>query len=210
MKNPYEILGVPSSASDAEIKQAYREKARQYSDGHDSAQTESAAKKMQELDDAYDTIIMTRRSTGSNYQQSQQYSQRQSTGPYRQQTQNRQSEFHDIRQTIKRGRIEDAQVLLDGIPQSGRTAEWYFLKGTIHQRRGWLEEALQCYRTAAHMEPENVEYQSALRALENSRNGGYRTNSRGNSEGKGCSACDICAGLMCADCLCDCFGGNCC
>ena len=32
--------------------------------------------------------------------------------------------------------------------------------------------------------------------------GGYHTS------GGGCSTCDICSGLMCADCCCECMGGD--
>ena len=48
MKNPYEVLSVTSSASMDEIKRAYRDKARRYSENQ---------AKMDELNDAYDFII---------------------------------------------------------------------------------------------------------------------------------------------------------
>ena len=35
--------------------------------------------------------------------------------------------------------------------------------------------------------------------------GGYNTGSYG---GGGCSACDLCSGLICADCCCECMGGD--
>ena len=86
-----------------------------------------------------------------------------------------------------------------------RNAEWYYLKGIVHHRRGWLEEAIKNYQTACSMDPTNNEYSAALNGINNSRNGGYRTAKSGNS---GCSGCDICSGLLCADCCCECFGGD--
>ena len=55
MADPYQILGVDRNASDEEIKRAYRKLAKKY---HPDANPgdESAAKKMQEINDAYDRI----------------------------------------------------------------------------------------------------------------------------------------------------------
>ena len=49
-KNPFSVLGVPDTASDEQIRNAYRELARKYSDSSDDG-------KMQELNDAYDQIV---------------------------------------------------------------------------------------------------------------------------------------------------------
>lgn len=58
-KNPYEVLGVSPSASDDEIKKAYRELSRKY---HPDANINNpladlAAEKFKEVQEAYDTII---------------------------------------------------------------------------------------------------------------------------------------------------------
>ena len=72
-------------------------------------------------------------------------------------------------------------------------------------KRGWLEEATKNYRTACQLDPNNPEYQAAFRQVSNPRTGGYRAP---RSNAGGCSACDICTGLMCADCFCDCCGAD--
>jgi molecular chaperone DnaJ len=206
LKNPYEILGVAENAGDDQIKQAYKDLARKYSDDKYSSGPLSgiAQKKMQEVNEAYDEIILNRGSgfssayadnrkhTGygnNSYQYNKKYT----------------SEYNDIRVTIQNGRIDDAETLLDGIPPDTRNAEWHYLKGTVHYRRGWLEEAVKNYQIACGMEPNNEEYRAALNNLNKSRSGGYRTERSGNS---GCSGCDICTGLICADCCCECFGGD--
>ena len=53
-----------------------------------------------------------------------------------------------VRDEIERAR-QERQAL------QRRTAEWYFLKGTIQQRRGWLESAAESFRRAAEDEPNN-------------------------------------------------------
>lgn len=77
---------------------------------------------------------------------------------------------------IRQNRIMDAEVLLDGIPDYARNAEWFFLKGSVLYQKGWLEEANVHFQTACRMDPGNVEYRQALnRVANNRRTGGYRT-----------------------------------
>ena len=98
-------------------------------------------------------------------------------------------------------------MLLDGTPAGSRDAEWYFLKGSVLYKKGWLEEAYNHFATAVRMDPGNMEYRTALNQMNMQRQtGGYRT-SRQNHSG-GCSGCDMCSGLLCADCCCECAGGD--
>ncbi len=200
MKNPYEVLGVPDNASDDEIRQAYRELARKYSSDNYSGGplSDIANEKMKEIDNAYDSIILNRGNKSGGGGSRAKNTENQYSSSF--------SDYSDIREQIKSGRYDDANTLLDGIPKQLRTAEWYYLKGSIQYRQGWLEEAAKNFNTACSMDPENAEYRSALNNFNNSRNGGYRTTQTQNS--KGCSGCDICSGLICADCCCECFGGD--
>lgn len=192
MKNPYEVLGVTSSASIDEIKRAYRDKARQFSENQ---------AKMNELNDAYDYVIGH---IGNNRTDTSYSGGSFNTGT----TEGRTTEFGDIRAKLNNGRIDDAELLLDGIPYQRRNAEWYYLKGTIQHRRGWLESALESFRKAKEMEPGNAEYEAAFNQLERESKGNFR-NSRQTEDNDGCcSPCNICSSLLCADCCCECMGGD--
>lgn len=190
MKNPYEVLGVTSSASMDEIKRAYREKARLYSDNQ---------AKMDELNNAYDFIInnLSGNRADTSY----------SDGSYGSAT-GQTSEFGDIRAKLNSGRIDDAEMLLDGIPYQRRNAEWYYLKGTIQHRKGWLESALESFQKANELEPGNAEYEAAYNQLKRESKGDFRGNRQNDDNDGCCSPCNICSSLMCADCCCECMGGD--
>ncbi len=192
MKNPYEVLGVTSSASMDEVKRAYRDKARQYSENQ---------AKMNELNDAYDFIVnnLSGNRTDTSYADGG-FGASSSAG----QT----SEFGDIRAKLNSGRIDDAELLLDGIPYQRRNAEWYYLKGTIQHRRGWLESALESFKKAKEMEPGNSEYEAAYNQLERESKGNFRKSRQSDDNDGCCSPCNICSSLMCADCCCECMGGD--
>ncbi len=199
--NPYAVLGVPENATDEQIKDAYRRLARQYQD--DTVQNgplyDVAQQKMAELDAAYDAIVTARRGQTSYGSSNRSAYQNTNYNTYSYSG----SQFSDIRAQIHAGRMDDAEMLLDGIPREQRSAEWYFLKGQIQQRRGWFDEAYSNLSKACQMDPQNSEYAAAFNSLNNNARGGYRQ-----TRGGGCSACDICSSLLCADCCCECMGGD--
>ena len=188
MKDPYQVLGITRNATDDEVKEAYRAMARKYHPDNygDNPLSDLAQEKMQEINEAYDAIIRERRSGNANAGGGAQYT--------------------DIRNLIRTGRTIDAETLLDVSPAPSRDAEWYFLKGSVLYKKGWLEDAYSHFSTASRMDPSNREYRSAYEQLERQRQTGSYRAPTGNPGG--CSGCDMCQTLICLDCCCDCMGGD--
>ena len=195
MKDPYSVLGVARNASDDEIKNAYRELARKYHPDNygDNPLSDLAAEKMKEINDAYDSIMNERKGG---------YSSGGSQSGYNSSSA---SSFPEVRSLINQNRLEQAQEVLDGVPPHMRDAEWYFLNGTVLYRRGWFDNAYTSFATACRMNPNNPEYQTAFRNAQ--RQSGNQYNPY-RSYGGGMNTCDCCTNLLCADCCCECMGGD--
>ena len=202
MTDPYKVLGVSPTATDEQIKDAYRQLARKYHPDNyiNNPLADLATEKMKEINEAYDEIQRQRKASGGARQ-----GDSQGGGSYRSQSSS--SQFYDIRTLINNGRVMEAEELLDGVPQTRRDGEWYFLKGTVLYSRGWLDSALQHFNTACQMSPSNQEYRAALNQLMFQRQNGYGQGTRGGQVGMSC--CDLCATLYCMDCLCNCMGSGC-
>lgn len=198
MKDPYSILGVTKNATDEEIKNAYREMARKYHPDNytDNPLADLAGERMKEINEAYDQIMNSRRHRHSN-------------GGSTYADPNASSNFADVRNQIAAGRLEEAQELLDGVPPEHRDAEWYFLNGTVLYKRGWFDAAYTSMANACRMNPTNPEYRAAFNQLQRQRNGNFAYHgTNGGYNAGGCSGCDVCQGLICADCCCECMGGD--
>ena len=143
MKDAYEVLGVSRTATDDEIKEAYRALARKYHpDSYtDNPLSDLAKEKMQEINEAYDAIIRERRGGAG------QTAGAGASGP-----------FSDVRAMINAGRMAEAETLLDGIPATQRGAEWYYLKSRVLCAKGWFDEGYNYASTACGMAPNNAEY----------------------------------------------------
>ncbi len=196
MKDPYSVLGLNPNATDDEVKQAYRELAKKYHPDNfqNSPLAGYATKKMAEINEAYDQIISERRAAKKNAE-SEYYD-------YNAADVQNNSNYIDVRSLINSGRFDDAEMILNGVPVEGRDAEWYFLNGVIKSNKGWLDEAYGCFQTACNMDPSNREYNAAFNRIKNSRSGVGGYDRGGNFVC--CTPCDICSGLICTDCLCDC------
>lgn len=214
MTDPYKVLGVDPGATDEEIKSAYRALAKKYHPdnyvGTDLGDV--AEEKMKEINEAYQQIQDERSGKAGGNSRNGYYntsSHRTTYGSTTQDHSSHASDYVHVRELINSGNINEAERILNSIPVSDRNAEWNFLKGCIQSQRGWYYEAQTSFDAACTMDPNNTEYANAQNTLRNSSQNfgrGYRT-SNGDLNGCG-SPCDICSTLLCADCLCECCGGD--
>ncbi|MBR2612153.1 MAG: J domain-containing protein [Clostridia bacterium] len=211
MKDPYEILGVPKSATDDEIKAAYRALARKYHpDNFEDTNPlkELATEKMQQINEAYDEIMRMRQAsakgnfdTGSHF--SSQGGAHGNIPPI----------YMTIREKINKKRFGEAENLLMSVAESERIAEWHFLYSIILFKRGRVNDAMRELEIACMADPSNTEYQQAKQMF-NSGASTYGSIYYGPEPERDCACCasgdvcDTCMHLALCDCICECFGGD--
>lgn len=202
MTDPYKVLGVSPDASDEEVKKAYRALARKYHPDkyRDSDLADLASEKMKEVNAAYEEIQNIRKNGGNsnNYNNSgssqggYNYGSGTSKNPL----------YQEIRMLINQGNLDEAESKLLEVHEGDRVAEWNFLYGYLLIKRGQYVDAQRYIDLACSMDPYNREYRAAREQLHRQANG------YGDEYGPpraGCCCCDLCAGLMCMDCLCHCL-----
>lgn len=205
MQDPYHILGVSPTATEDEIKKAYRALAKKYHPDVNNGSAE-AEQKMKEVNEAYSTVMKMRRdgTSGSHYSYNAGgyggFGGYQSYGGYANSPQ-----MQAVRSYIQAGRYQEALHLLESI--SERTAEWYYLCGEANLGLGNRIAALNYARQAVSMNPNNFEYRALLSRLEGSshfyQDSGSVHGFNGPSAlcGNPCLTC--CLGNMLCNCLCN-------
>lgn len=203
MKDPYSVLGIPPSASDEEVKRAYRALARKYHPDNyqDNPLADLAEEKMKAINAAYDAICKEREEGRSGGYGAGSYTSSQAgsgygSGSYASgQSGGADPTLAHVRVLIGAGALDEAERILNGVTQPG--AEWYFLRGRIAYRRGWLDEAARNYEIACRMDPVNLEYRQALSSLHRSGQSSQPFPTGGSS----CGCGDCCTTLICLDCM---------
>jgi molecular chaperone DnaJ len=197
MRDPYEVLGINRTASKDEVKKAYRELAKKYHPDRyaNNPLNDLAEEKFREIQEAYEVIM-----NGSNNYSNGSYNSSSNSS-------NSSSEYTSIRSYIQVRRFQDAMNMLNTM--SNKNGEWYYLMSICLIGTGYTNQGLEYARTAVNMEPNNMEYRNHLARLQNVRNGynqrAYQYN-RGNYNNN--DTCGCCTQLICADCLCECLGGD--
>ncbi len=194
MQNPYEVLGIKEGATKEEIKAAYREQVKKYHpDRHqDNPLYELAEEKLQEINEAYETLMKGGETTNSG----RNYRSGTSSGAQRQ-------DLRQVRMNLDKGNLPAAEAELNRA--SVRDAEWFYLSGILSMRKGWYDDAVTNIQTACSMEPANYEYRNALNSMVQT-SSGYRTtaSNRGYSNTND-ELCRMMQCYCCADALCDCI-----
>ena len=200
--NPYEVLGISRNASLEEIKRAYRELSRKYHpDSYEGNPLSSLAEeKFKQVQEAYDTI-MKERNGGYSYTES--YNS--STGSYGGDSR----EMQEVYNLLNNRAYSQALRILEGM--SNRNARWYYFSAIAQVGLGNTMRGIEYARTAAAMEPGNVDYQNLLNQLnwQSQRYTGVRNNYRRGRSGLD-DATNMLCNLWCADTLCECMGGDLC
>lgn len=203
--NPYQVLGVGSSATDEEIKKAYKQLSKKYHPdaNMNNPNKEAYEEKFKEVQQAYD-LIMKQRSGQGNYQEFwNSYADRQGyTGQQRESTQE-EMYLNAARNYIQNGRYDEGMNVLNSI--ENKNAEWYFLRSNIYLRKGQKAAAVADARTAAGMAPNNMNYRQYLQSLEYQSD---RYNQTGTQYGRKTISASPCNNICFTLALCSCCTGG--
>ncbi len=191
-RDPYSILGVSQLATDDEIKKAYRELAKKYHPDNftDEGMRKLAEEQMKEINEAYE------------------YIQKQNSSAYSGEYQSSGDVYAQIRVMINQHRFDEADTMLDSVPNGIQNAEWNFLKGCIMTQKGWFLEAERFFDTACRLAPENEEYRSAYESLKQNTESYARGYRQMGDSGRHCNI--TCCDLICMECVCEMCCEGCC
>ena len=198
MNNPYEVLGISPSATNEEVKKAYRELSRKYHpDSYiDNPLADLAEEKFKEVKEAYEQIMSQRQNgggSGQSYGGNYSYS-------------GNDADIQRAVSYINARRFSEAIGILNGI--SNRDGRWNYCYAAAHYGMGNTTEALHYAQIAVSMEPNNMEYRNFLNQIAAS---GQRYQTTGGGYGRTTyGASDMCCDLWLADTCCECMGGDLC
>ena len=228
-KNAYEILGVSPSADMHEIEQQYyalrdRYREEMYQEG---AVGKAAAKKLNEIEQAYSDICAGRASVNAPKEKQPNPIVMDSVvnDPYTQVNDEEgagkvnathSSSFDEVQSRIDQNDLKGAQSLLDSV--GTRDAEWHYYQAMIYYKKKWPKEAVNQMEMACQMEPNNAHYAKVLEKLrqkasepksqagynEQTQSGYQRSYQERDARAAEDGVCRFCETLICINCLCDC------
>ena len=218
--DPFVILGIQKGASQSEILEAYKTK-RAYYQQHVFDEGEAgadAARMLEVLDTAYqDAMSYTHEhaEVGGDGGES--------------------AAYDEVKAAISAKDFPKAQSLLDDMYYRG--GEWHYYQAIIFYEKNWLNESKKQLELAVDLEPENEKYKRSLENMKKKIDGtnAFKQNKEQNVQdiGQNFSAdggsrqdyatqrsyqqqqataadgcCTACQCAICADCCCECLGGD--
>ena len=124
--------------------------------------------------------------------------------------------YAHIAELLKKNDIDGAQTALDNLSERG--AEWHYFQSAVYHGKGWNYEAKAQLEMAINMDPENKKYQETLERMKRHEAGGGASDAGSGDAQRSYdtyddytrrrTAGDCCTTLICADCCCECMGGD--
>lgn len=160
--DPYRVLGLQPGASDEEVKRAYRQLAKKYHPDMNPGDPH-AAKMMNDINAAYDQIKNPpRQTTTSNaYDPFKEWHHRDEET-----YENQRTEYIAAWRYLRSGSYEEALYVLNTVPSSERTAEWYYLSAIANTNLGNRVRGFEHINQACRLDPNNEQYQLAKEQIE--------------------------------------------
>ena len=166
--DPYKILGIDYTATDEEVKKAYRALSKKYHPDANinSPNQEVYTEKFKEVQSAYKTIMDQRKhgTSGTSYQQQSSYQQYYDSG-YQQTSQN--VNYQNIVTAINNQQYQQALSMLDQI--RNKDGNWFYLSAVCHHFLGNSITALDHAKVAVQFEPYNMQYIMLLQQIQSGR-----------------------------------------
>lgn len=199
--DPYSVLGIPRTATDDEIRAAYRELVKKYHPDKyvDNPLADLAAEKMAEINEAYELLMKksghvtsvgghsyTYGSTG-NYNSDYSYG---SSNSYSGGGSAQNSRHYGVREALDNNQLSRAEQLLN--QDGNRDAEWYFLAGVLSYKKGFYDDAMGKVMYAMNSDPSNEEYRRVYQQIMSTGTIYQTTSSNKGYSSSGCLECWPC------------------
>ena len=197
MSDPYKLLGVAYTATDAEVKKAYYALARRYHPDNfasDPARGELANRKMREINAAYERILADRAGGGTATPSpaTPPPAARPSPPPQYEAADSRRGGesasqafcgYPRVREMLRLGMHAPAYGELCRLPDEERTAEWHYLAGLAHYGMHHIHDAVREINLACRADRKNKDYRKARDELRH-RTGAFSPTPRPPRKGK--------------------------
>lgn len=166
MIDPYRVLGVSQSASDEEIKKAYRNLSRKY---HPDANINNpnkaqAEERFKEVQAAYNQIMDERQNGGPSFG-GYGYGYSNSQSSYSNSYSGDSNEMRAAANYINARQYAQAMNVLLSMPDSQRSGKWYYFAAIASQGLGNLSDAREYINRAIALEPSNIRYRQFAQSL---------------------------------------------